>query len=493
VGNLGDLDALPGGWRGGEVSATWDNDTELYCEPHAVARATCGCPWGKDPASVHHGQARMAYRLAASYAGRLMHVHGIGWYAWDGRRWREDDRGEATRAVLDVLRSALSDSLGDKAMRSDVARCESAAGVAGVLDLAGDLEPFAATVADLDADPHLLNCANGTLDLHTLALRPHDPRDRITKVTGAAYDPDATGPAWQAFLARVLPDEDVRGFLARYVGLGLAGRVLEHVLAILTGAGRNGKGVFYGAVGNALGDYARTAEPDLFMAREGAHPTGEMDLLGVRWVVVSESDQGRRLAEATVKRLTGGDRIRARRMRQDFVEFTPSHTAALITNHLPKVSGDDPALWARLRVVPFDVVIPKAEQDTHLGEKLELEADAILSWAIAGWAEYRTRGLDEPAAVLRATERYQADADALGRFLADACIINPHMWVAVGDLFDRWARWSAEDGTEPIGKRTFGDAMDRRGFPAVKGTGGVRIRRGLGLAADGPAEGAQTW
>jgi len=412
----------------------------------------------------HHGQVRMAYRLAAEYGDRLMHVHGIGWYAWDGQRWIGDDRGEAKRAVLDVLRAALADSLGDKALRADVRKCESAAGVAGVLDLAAALEPFACTVADLDADPYRLNTAGGTLDLHTLTLTAHDPRDRITKLTGAAYLPDAQGPTWQAFLARILPDEDVRGFLQRYVGLSLSGRVLEHVLAILTGTGRNGKGVFYGGISAALGDYATTAEPDLFMHRENAHPTGEMDLLGVRWVVVSESDQGRRLAEATVKRLTGGDRIRARRMRQDFIEFPPSHTPALVTNHLPKVSGDDPALWARLRVVPFDVVIPKAEQDSHLGEKLELEADAILTWAVQGWADYGQQGLAEPDAVLKATEAYQTDADAVGRFLTDCCILNPHMWVSVVDLFDRWARWSAEDGTEPIGKRTFGDAIDKRGW-----------------------------
>lgn len=112
------------------------------------------------------------------------------------------------------------------------------------------------------------------------------------------------------------------------------------------------------------------------------------------------------------------------------------------------------------------------------------EADAILAWAVAGWVDYQARGLAEPDAVLRATERYQADADAIGRFLADACLINPHMWVGVGELFDRWAAWSAEDGAEPVGKRTFGEAMDTRGFPAVKGTGGVRIRRGIGLASD---------
>lgn len=474
------------------MSENYETDTAEWCDAHTLARSECGCPWGGDPANVHHGQARMAYRLAAEYAGRLLYVDGIGWHYYDRTRWREDDRGEATRAVLDVLRVALAESLGDRELRADVRKCESAAGVAGVLDLASALEPFAATVADLDVDPYLLNVANGTLDLHTRTLRPHDPADRITKVTRAAWSPDAQGPTWAAFLARVLPDEDVREFLARYVGLGLAGRVIEHLLAILTGTGRNGKSVLYGAVAHALGDYATTAEPDLFMHRQNAHPTGEMDLLGVRWVVVSESDQGRRLAEATVKRLTGGDRIKARRMRQDFVEFAPSHTAALVTNHLPKVSGDDPALWARLRVVPFGVVIPKAEQDPHLGDKLELEADAVLAWAVAGWVDYQARGLAEPDAVLAATDRYQADADAIGRFITECCIVNPHMFATVADLWDRWCQWRIDDGAEEVSKNAFGDALDRRGHTVKRGHGGVRRRLGIGLAADDD-EGAETW
>lgn len=455
----------------------WDEpDVDPYDEPPTPV---------VKPETVHHGQARMAYRLARTYAHKLMYVHGIGWYAYDGTRWREDTQGEAKRAVLDVLRTALADSLNDKDLRADVRKCESSAGVNGVLDLASALEQFAFTVPDLDEDPYLLNVANGTLDLRTMELGEHNPADRITKVTRAAYDPDSVSPHWESFLAQVLPDETVREFLRRYVGVALCGRVLEHVLAILTGTGRNGKGVFYGAVEHALGDYATVAEPDLFMHRENAHPTGEMDLLGVRWVVVSESDKGRKLAEATVKRLTGGDRIRARRMRQDFVEFMPSHTPALVTNHLPKVSGDDPALWARLRVVPFEVVIPKENQDKKLGEKLELAADAVLGWAIQGWVDYGREGLAEPAAVVAATDSYHMDADALGRFIAECCVTAPTVSVRIGDLFDAWEKWAADDGTPPGSKKSFGEAMDKRGFATAK-SGSARFRRGIALLALDP-------
>jgi len=438
----------------------------------------------KSADELHSGQARMAYRLANSHKDELLHVHGIEWLSWDGTRWSADDPGAPKRAVLDVLRTALADSLDDKELRADVRKCESAAGVGGVLDLAAALVEFAVTVADLDADPYLLNVANGTLDLRTRELHPHSPADRITKVTRAAYVPDAPTATWGTFLTQVLPDTEVRQFLQRLAGVGLLGLVVEHVLPILTGSGANGKGTFYKAVGHALGDYASTVEPDLFLHRQGAHPTGEMDLLGIRWCVVSETEKDRRLAEATMKRLTGGDTIRARRMRQDFIEFTPSHTAVMVTNHLPKVSGDDPAIWRRLRVVPFDVVIPEDHRDKHLDEQLQLDADAVLAWAVTGYLDYAERGeLAEPGSVLAATDNYQKASDAVARFLDDRCIRNPNMFAETAALFRDWSTWAMDDGAEPLSLRAFGEALDSHGFPVSK-SNGRRVRRGIGLYAE---------
>lgn len=440
---------------------------------------------GAEPTTVHRGQARIAYRVAHRYAEKLLHVSGLGWYHWDGARFRPDERGAATRAVLAELRRSLADSLSDHDLARDVRKCESAAGVAGVLTLAGALESLSAAVADLDADPYLLNVANGALDLRTLELRPHAAADRITKVCRGAYRPEVHSALWETFLARILPDEDVRRFVQRLVGLGLYGAVREHVLGIWTGTGANGKSALDKAIRYALGDYAATAEPDLFMHREGAHPTGEMDLRGVRWVVVSESEKDRRLAEATMKRLTGGDTIRARRMRQDFVEFTPSHTPLLITNHLPRVSGDDKAIWRRLDVVPFGVEIPEAEQDGELDERLQLEADAILSWAVAGWRDYEKHGLAEPASVRQATEDYHRNSDALARFIDECCHTSPAVQSITGQLFDAWERWRIADGAaESLSLKAFGLGLTNRGYLTNKAANGKRWRSGISLRAD---------
>lgn len=437
------------------------------------------------PTMLHRGQARFAYRLAERYAGRLIHVHGLGWHAWDGRRFVLDEHGAAKRAVLDELRRGLSESLFDKELRNDVRKCESSSGVSGVLDLAAALEVFATAVSDLDADPHLLNCANGTLDLRTLELSPHNPSDRITKVTRAAYDPDVKPGAWHEFLEAVLPDPAVRGYVQRQIGVALLGKVVEHVLPIWTGTGANGKSTAVNALCWALGDYASTAEPDLLLHKTYAHPTGEMDLLGRRLVVVSETDEGRKLAEATMKRLTGGDKIKARRMRQDFVEFAPSHTAILITNHLPSVSGDDPAVWRRIRVVPFEVVIPEHERDPGLPERLQGAADEILAWAISGWRQYCESGLAEPEPVLSATGAYKADCDAVGRFIDECCVTSsPAVKATTTQLFEAWERWRVQEGAPEMSRKAFGQALDRHGYPVTDKTRDGRWRGGIAVKGD---------
>lgn len=436
--------------------------------------------------ATHSGQLRMAHRLAEAEAGKLLHVHDIGWHFYDGKRWTVDDVGIAKRAVIDVLRSALAESLGDKQLQSDVRKCESATGISGVLAIASALAEFAATVRDLDADPYLLNVDNGTVDLRTMELSPHNPSDRLTKICRASYNPDAVPGEWDRFLSTVLPDEGVRAYVQRQAGVALLGKVVEHVLPIWTGTGANGKSTAIGGMCWALGDYAMTAEPDLLLHREGAHPTGQMDLMGRRLAVITETDEGRRFAEATMKRLTGGDRIKARYMRCDFVEFDPSHTPILVTNHLPQVSGDDPAVWRRIRVVEFGVVIPEKDRDGGLPERLQACADEILNWCLAGWSEYRRIGLAEPEAVLASTKDYQAESDVIGRFIEEACTTSsPAMKATTTQLFTAWDRWRTSQGVAEITIRAFGKALDRHGYPVEGRTSGGRWRSGIAERAKG--------
>ena len=350
----------------------------------------------------------MAHYLAQMYGGQLIYVYGIGWHYWDGTRYALDDIGEAKRSVYTVFDAlwpyARGSSKKATKLRQQIVGCESSAGVEGILKLAQAIPEFATTVDDLDIDPYLFNFANGTLDLRTLELRKHDPADRITKVARAAYDPEGNRHGVDSVPREMLPNKEIRQYLQRLVGVALLGKVVEHNLSILTGEGSNGKGTLYLALCFAFGDYAGMANSEIFMEHKSAGPgaatPGDIALRGQRLVIVSESGKGRSFDEARLKRLTGGDIITARELYQKQISFYPSHLPLFVTNHLPKVSADDKAVWRRLRVVPFDVVIPEKEQDGHLDEKLQAEADAMLTWAVEGWKDYVARGekLDEPDA-----------------------------------------------------------------------------------------------
>lgn len=434
----------------------------------------------------HAGQVRMAYRLALAYRGRLLYVHGIGWHYFDGRRWAEDRTGHAQRAVHDVLEQALIASLVEPELRKDVARCESAAGIAGVLQVASALVEFATTPDDLDHSPALLNVRNGTLDLDTMTLRPHDPADLLTKVTRAAYRPEARSVEWDTFLTQVMPDAEERGYLQRVIGQALYGRVEEHLLPLLIGTGANGKGVTYGAILHALGDYGAVVAPELLLTkRNEGIPTELMDLRGARLAVASETNEGRKLDEATMKRLTGGDPITARRLYRDPVTFTPTHTLLYVTNDAPEVRADAPAVWRRLRVIPFDVVVPTDRQDKHLPRRLEAQADAVLSWAVAGYADYRRRGMAEPARVLAATDDYKASVDPVRRFVTEACFTSPQATATTRQLYAAWQAWAQADDAPPISEKAFSGELARLGYSS----GATRIGKvwtGLmPLAAEG--------
>ena len=433
-----------------------------------------------------------AHRLIAVYGDRIRHVSAWKkpWLVWDGSRWARDRTGQVSRWAKSIARGLTSAALAiedsrerETAMRY-ARRGESAASIKGALVLASTDERIAVAPEDLDRDPFLLNCPNGILDLRTMQLRPHEPGLLLTKMTGAAYEPGAHGPAFAKFLDRVQPDPEMRDYLARLLGHGLEGRVTEHVLPIFHGPGRNGKGTLIAAVLGALGDYADAADPPLLTARTNdAHPTSNADLFGLRLAVLHEGDAGRRLAEGTAKRLTGGDKVKARRMHEDFWSFAPSHLLVMLTNHKPLISGTDEGIWSRLRLVPWPVVIPPGERDPGLGDRIAAELPAVLAWLAAGYSDYRRLGgLADPDAVTAATSAYRAESDALGRFLDQRCITGHGMITRSSELYAAWAAWCKTEGADPGTQTAFSNQLHERGFDTYR-SNGIRWK-GIGLAAE---------
>jgi putative DNA primase/helicase len=450
-----------------------------------------------EPNVIHSAHLGMAVKLAEQFDGQLRYIEKIGWHRWDGTRWARGAASHARRAVHTVIKrdriavDQLTLTTKERTkLLAQIERFETASAITGILTEAAVLQTFWADVKNLDADPWLLNCANGTLDLHTLQLRDHNPADLITKVTAAAYRPDVTAVVWEEFLQRVLPDVEVRTYLQRILGLSLLGEVNgdKQIAPVLNGTGANGKTTAVEGVTFALGDYGHTAEPTLLMAKNGeTHPTGTADLLGRRLVSTAETEQGRRFDIALLKRLTGGDTLKARFMRQDFFEFEPSHLLVMSTNHLPRIDDDTVAVWRRLRVIPFTVEIPESDWDDELKDKLRAQADAVLTWVIDGWRDYREHGMATPAAVLAATGEYKAESDAVGRFIEDECFTGgAQAAVRTQALYARWEKWAAKDGCLPLSRIAFGRALDTKGFPAEKTHD--RLRRRICLRDEGAGE-----
>ncbi len=472
-----------GGRQGGEV---WQTVVET-----AAAAGEPAVSWLAPEFNLTDlGNAR---RLVAQHGQDLRYCHPWGkWLAWDGRCWQVDATGEVERRAKETVRSIYAEAARatDEERRKELAkhavRSESAARIAAMIDLARSEPGIPILPHQLDADPYLLGCLNGTLDLRTGTLRPHRREDFITKLVPVEYNPNAKCPLWHAFLWRIMDgNENLIRWLQKAVGYCLTADVSEHVLFILHGVGANGKSVFLRTLLNLLGPYGKPTDPDLLLARYGeAHPTGIADLMGARLAVTIETDEGRRMNETLVKWLTGGDKLKARFMRQDFFEFEPTFKLWIATNHKPMIRGTDDGIWRRLRLIPFAVTIPEHERDPKLIEKLKAELPGILRWAVEGCILWQQEGLGMPDEVRAATQAYRQEMDVLAQFLAECCVLEPNAKVFAKHLYPAYVKWCEENGERPLTQTAFGTRMAERGFEKVRWGPGW-VYRGVGLLVNG--------
>lgn len=441
-------------------------------------------------------------RTEAANAKRLVTRHGDmlrwcdpwnKWLVWDGKRWKMDDsrRVDAlAKAVVDELwREAAtlaktSDKLTCAAVWRFVHASNQANGIRNLVALTRS--DVAILPATLDTHPWLLNVENGTLDLRTGELRPHDRNDYITQLCPVAYEADAKFPTWRAFIQTVLGgDRDLIAYVQRLVGYCLTGSTREHLLPFLYGVGANGKSTFVSTVLAMMGpDYAIKAPTDLLLTKQDTHPTERADLYGKRFCACVEAEDGRRLAESLVKELTGGDRVRARRMREDFWEFSATHKIWLAANHKPTVRGSDHGIWRRIKLLPFTVTIPDEQQDKELPAKLLDELPGIFAWSVEGCRQWQQDGLREPDCVRAATADYRDEQDLVGRFLNECCVVEPDATVGATALFKRFKQWCDDVGERGFNQTRFGGRLTERGFESSK-TGGRMVRRGIGLLDGG--------
>lgn len=408
--------------------------------------------------------------LCEYYPNRFKNVVDMGVYMWDGKRYKSSKEA-ALIGLSDVFAREVAEQAarrGDRALLKTALGRMQTSKIRAAVTLAMSRDEILTPHEQLDAHPYLLNVDNGTLDLSgpEPVLHPHNPDDLMTKVCKASWTPGVDRTFWEDFLAGILPDREERDFLKRVIGSSLIGEVKEHIFPILEGEGRNGKGTFYEAVRKALGDYAVIIDPSMLMANEKGREAGEevMVLKGARLAIGSETNQGRALDEATMKRLTGGDSISARKHYKSPVEWEPTHQLLYVTNHLPKVKGDDEATWARMKVIHFDVVVPKEERDTELPKKLTLHLDAILAWAVEGYYEWRRGGLSEPEGVMKATSGYRFESSPIERFIAEDCLVSPAASATTGEIHAAYTRWAIRGNEERVSDKALTKRLARLGY-----------------------------
>jgi putative DNA primase/helicase len=314
--------------------------------------------------------------------------------------------------------------------------------------LARSLPEVAVSPASLDKDPMLLNCENGTVDLRDGELKPHNRDNLITHLCPVKYE-KTSYPLWKKFLDRITDSNQVLiGYLQRLCGYWLTAQVIEQILPVLYGLGANGKTVFCETLMNILGDYAAESPPDLLVAGGNDHPTEIADLCGRRLVVASETEQGSRLKIQLVKRLTGNTKLKARFMRQDYFEFDRTHKLVLCTNNRPVIEEKTNAIWRRVKLIPFSVIIPDDEQDKDLLNKLKTEWPGILHWMVKGCLVWQQNGLMEPEEVIEATSKYRRSQDPLHDFFEECCKFDSFAVTPVSSLKERYENWITKRGDE---------------------------------------------
>lgn len=434
-------------------------------------------------------------------AQRLVRLHGDdirfcserGWYFWDGRRWKHDATGEIKRRAKDTVRSIyleaancadgkLRDALGEHARRSE------AKGRLDALVSLAESEPgVPITHAELDKDPWLLNVDNGTIDLRTGQLKPHNRCDLITKIVPINFDPDAECPAWLKFLDRIFASRaDLVRFLRKAIGYSLTGLTTEQCAFILYGLGLNGKSTLLKIFSHLLGEYWRQMRTETLMLKRGFDgiPNDIAALFGARLATAVETENGRRLAESMLKQLTGGDTMTARFLHREFFDFEPQFKIWLACNHKPRITGTDLAIWRRIRLIPFTVAIPETERDPNLLDKLRAELPGILAWAVAGCELWQTHGLKPPEEVTAATNEYRQESDSIAQFIDECCTTAADQTVSKTGLYEAYQKWAEQSGEHPVTKKALGTSLLEKGFKEAR-TGKARFWDGIGLRNDG--------
>ena len=433
-------------------------------------------------------------------AERLVHYHGDiirycetlkTWFIWDETRWKTDDNLEIERLAKDTVRKIYSEaSICDndnqrKAIADHAKHSEANTKIQAMITLAKSEANIIIGVNDLDNNGYLLNCKNGTIDLKTGELLPHNKDDYITRIIPITYDIEVDSSLWSKFLNEIfLGDEELIKFIKYSVGYTLTNLINEQCFFICYGTGANGKSVFLDTLEYLMGDYGKRVSPETFEAKKYNNTASE-DLAGlkqIRYISTVETAQGHRLSESLMKTMAGGDStIRARFLYQNSFEFMQTYKIWIATNYKPIIKGTDEGIWRKVRLIPFEYNIPLENQNKFLKDELREEMSGILNWALEGCLGWQKMGLNNvmPDRVSKATKAYREEMDNISSFISECCVIQKDVKIKATELYEAYIDYSGDK----ISRKFFGTRLRELGYKNEKFNSGW-FWTNLGLKTD---------
>ncbi len=441
-----------------------------------------------------------AERLIAAHGENLRYdVNSGRWLLWQDGHWKPDMTDGVHRLACDVVRglyellsSCPSKEASDELYRH-IKHSESAPRLAAMLDLARRRAGIPVQSSDLDTDPWMLCCRNGTVDLKTGILQRHRQTDLCTKQTPIIYDPAATCPRWLRFLDEVFcEDAEIIGFVQRMTGYMLTADTREQAFFLLTGKGSNGKSVFVSTLTKLLGDYTRNTPAATFLDRRNDQTSDLAALVGSRLVTATEGEETTSFSESLLKRVTGQDPISARFMYKEFFTFNPTFKVLFATNEVPRIRSQNYAMKRRVKLIPFRVRFYYAHEqkvpvrDETLTEKLRAELPGILAWAVRGCLDWQKNGLGMPDAIQTEVDSLFDSMDVLAEFLEERCTIRPGARVESGILWKAYRSWCDEKARKPAftAAHNFTRELHKRDGIEPAKSNNVRYVSGLGLKGE---------
>jgi putative DNA primase/helicase len=414
-------------------------------------------PATDDEEDVHLTDLGNGKRLVAACGDRLCYVsEWKQWLVWDGTRWaRGDDAGvvKLAHAVILGIYKTLAD-LPTLEQREKAFKWAQASESAMRIDaMIKSARPYLTRKpVEFDTHPHLLNCANCTVDLKTMQTHPHNPEDMLTRIVPVPYIDVPISQRWAAFLRTVFQgDDELTDYVQRAVGYTLTGQTDEHCLFFCYGDGANGKSTFMRALELISGEYSAVASVEALLEKrgdgDGATPT-IAGLVGKRLAMAQEMPDGKRFDESLIKSITGGDAITARVLYGSPFTFRPSHTLWITGNHKPRIVSTDTGIWRRIRIVPFTASIPADQRrdSREFDAQFAEDASAILQWAVLGAYLWYQSGVGSCAAVDAATRDYRGEEDLVARFVQAVCVTGEDKRVSQASLYAAWKEWAEDEG-----------------------------------------------